>query len=477
MAGRSDLIRVEDGMKVATFKAKSTRTTRLSLLVFLALSLLLLAQTDRSQVAKLQLPTIVQSAIDGTLFEYHNQKYSSSAAAKIEQVIQRLTKKTMPRYYVYDEDKFQPQIEPPVVPGRHASNFRAIKKRYRAFAEAEEHIIDALSNHSLRTRDVEEADLFFVPISLTRHLITRHLPGHPVAEVLDALYNQTMFQSSQGHRHFMIVQIPNMWSWPHLEIYENMNLQISQQYPKLWNVTIGKEFDQEGCEEARKKGLIEDSDFKQMMLEKAVTMSRSSFSLNTIPVAEFPFSRASLTKFRNSSWDCFYHTRTTPSMFNSTPYRHALLNDTVLKALPGSSIGFDIDARQWMEHFQSSRFCLVIRGDTPMSKSQLRAVKAGCIPVIVSNLLEYYSPTFKSSIAMSDYTIMLDEVEFLADPVAALLKLNDLSEEVISEKLEYLALAQRLFLPDHPESLFVPALLHEVNESMNRASNYSHWPW
>ena len=112
-----------------------------------------------------------------------------------------------------------------------------------------------------------------------------------------------------------------------------------------------------------------------------------------------------------------------------------------------------------------------------MSKSQLRAVKAGCIPVIVSNLLAYYSPTFKSSIAMSDYTIMLDEDEFLADPVAALLKLNDLSEDVISEKLEYLTLAQRLFLPDHPESLFVPALLHEVHESMKRASSYSNWPW
>jgi hypothetical protein len=57
------------------------------------------------------------------------------------------------------------------------------------------------------------------------------------------------------------------------------------------------------------------------------------------------------------------------------------------------------------------------------------------------------------------------------------LKLNELSEEVICEKLAYLELAQRLFLPDHPESLFVPALLHEVKESMKRPSNYSHWPW
>ena len=474
MTARNDLTRQGDGMKVATFKAKSTRTTRLSLLVFLALSLLLLAQTDRSQVAKFHLPTVVQSAIDGTLFEYHNQKYSSSAAAKIEQVIQRLTKSPMPRYYVYEDDRFEAEILPFEAPGKQERG--RMKYRYEGFARAEEYIIRTLANHSLRTRDGEEADLFFVPISLTRHLIERRL-GHNVAEVLFALYNQTYFQTLQGHRHFMIVQIHNMWSWEHIDLYKGRSMRLSQQYPKLWNVTIGKEFDQEGCEEANKKGFLEGSDFKRVMLEKAVTMSRSSFSLNSIPLAKFPYTRASLAKFRNSTWDCFYHSRTTTFLYNSTPYRHALLNDTVLKALPGSSIGFDIHPRQWMEHFQSSRFCLVIRGDSPMSKSQLRAVKAGCIPVIVSNLLEYYSPTFKSSIAMSDYTIMVDEDEFLANPVASLLKLNDLSEEVISEKLEYLALAQRLFLPDHPESLFVPALLHEVNESMKRASNYSHWPW
>ena len=67
-------------------------------------------------------------------------------------------------------------------------------------------------------------------------------------------------------------------------------------------------------------------------------------------------------------------------------------------------------------------------------------------------------------IAMSDYSIMIDEDEFLADPVATLLKLNELSDEVIGAKLEYLAFAQRLFLSDHPESLFVPALLFEVKE-------------
>jgi hypothetical protein len=41
----------------------------------------------------------------------------------------------------------------------------------------------------------------------------------------------------------------------------------------------------------------------------------------------------------------------------------------------------------------------------------------GCIPVIVSDLLEYYSPTFKSSgLPCQTTAIILDEDEFLADP-------------------------------------------------------------
>jgi Exostosin family len=454
---------------------KSSKNSRRELLVLLVALSLFIIQANRSHLSNIFLPTIGQWDIGGPEDMYDQQKCSSSAAAKVEQVIQRLTKNPMPRYYVYEDDRFEPQMELPALRERQAKELRFLKKRYEGFVEGEEHIINTLANSSLRTRDLEEADLFFVPISLTRHLIMRR-PKHHVAKVFDALYNQTIFQSTQGHRHFMIVQTPNMWSWEHTEIYRKGNMQISQQYPKLWNVTIGKVFDQEGCEEAQNKGLLEGSAFKPVMLDCAVAMSRSSFSLNFITLPTFPFVRASMEKFRNSSWDCFYHSRKRSSLFQSTPYRHALLNKTIWEALPGSSIGFDIKATVWMEHFVSSRFCLVIRGDNPLSRSHLRAVKVGCIPVIVSNMLEYYAPIFKSLIAVSDYSIMVDEDEFLADPVAALMKVNNMSEKVLCEKVEYLKLAQQLLIPDHPESLFVPALLHQVNESMKRASNHSHWP-
>ena len=475
MAVSSDVMRQDDGMKVATHKEQSYKTSRRSVLIFLfAFSLGMLVNSDRSLLTTFQLPSIVQFAVEGTLFQNDNQNRSKAdAASKIDEIIQRLTQSPLPRYYVYEDDRFVAEITPPDQ-DRWKEERERMRYRYEGFAESEEHIIRTLANHSLRTRDAEEADLFFVPISLTRHLIDRR-HGHNVAEVLFALYNQTYFQSYQGHRHFMILQLANMWSWEHMQLYKGRTLRISHQYRKLWNVTIGKVFDQEGCDEAKTKGLLEDSDFKTMMLDCAVAMSRSSFSLNFIPLPSFPFIRASVEKFQNSSWDFFYYSRVEPSMFNSTPYRHALFNDTVKNALPGSSIGIRIRPYLWMEHFVSSRFCLVIRGDNPVSRSHLRAVKVGCIPVIVSNLLEYYAPIFKSLIKVSDYSIMVDEDEFLADPVATLMKVKNMSEEVLCEKVEYLKLAQRLLIPDAPESLFVPALLHEVNESMNRASNHSNW--
>jgi hypothetical protein len=113
MATGTDLIRDEDGMKVATRKAKSSKTTRVSILAFLvAFSLLMLVRSDRSLLANLQLPSIVQSAVEGTLFQKENQNRSSIVAANIEQIIQRLTRSSMPRYYVYEDDRFVAQVVP-----------------------------------------------------------------------------------------------------------------------------------------------------------------------------------------------------------------------------------------------------------------------------------------------------------------------------------------------------------------------------
>jgi Exostosin family len=441
-------------------------------------------------------PTLVTEAATRVAGAATTMTVTSGAASAskvhvvIQDVVHRLTTLSLHlRYYVLEDPQFD------LISMTSTTN-RPLRDRYGSFADAEEYMIRTLravttttttapnNNHNnssshhpppppLRTSDPEQADLFFIPVSLTRHLISR---SKAVNAVFDAIYNATTFQSHEGNRHFMIVQTQNMWSNRHLGAYRKNKLRLSEHYPKLWNVTMGKVFDQEGCAAAAENGLLEGNDFKDRMLDGAIPMSRSTFSMNLIPLPTFPFVPASLEKFQTASWDCFYHSRQEPSLNNSTHYRHALLNETRIQALPRCSLGFDIPPNLWLQRFQSSRFCLVIRGDDPMSRSLLRAVKVGCIPVIISDLFEYYAPTFKRSIAVSAYSILIPEYEFRTDPVAAVLKLNTVSDDVIVEKLKYLALAQRLLLPDHPQSLFVPALLYEAWEAMKRASNRTQWP-
>jgi hypothetical protein len=107
----------------------------------------------------------------------------------------------------------------------------------------------------------------------------------------------------------------------------------------------------------------------------------------------------------------------------------------------------------------------VVRGDIPHSHALLRAVKAGCIPVVVSDLYEYYAPTFRSSLDMRDFCIFIDEAHFLNDPGRTLQELDELSEDQVRAKLAGLRFAQRVVAPDHPESLFVPAFLHETDQA------------
>ena len=148
---------------------------------------------------------------------------------------------------------------------------------------------------------------------------------------------------------------------------------------------------------------------------------------------------------------------------NSTDFRRALLETRYSSQLPPSSIGYDIPKDEYFEHVVSSKFCLLVRGDDPGSHSLLRAIRIGCIPVMVSDVFWQYSPTFKSTIGdISDFSFIIPEALFIQNPLKEIKKLETLSEDAIRDKLEGMAWAQRVMIPDHPQSLFVPAFLREA---------------
>jgi hypothetical protein len=402
-------------------------------------------------------PSLSRSSIGGTASSYID--------AKISRVLQNFEqRKGQLRFYIYEDPRLQ-EFGKPYLP---------YHKSFKEFAVTEEEILHVMKNHSLRTMDPDEASWYIIPFSLQRHVINNG--GRNGDAVFAPLYNQTIFQQKLGHRHLMLAQNPNLFSLFHAPAYR-IN-RMTQQYPMLYNVTIARAVDADGCQESLQEGVLTPtSDFGNVMISCAKHATRSSFSTGFVPQRNFAFIPATYEKFMNSSVFVFYHSRIEPSWNNSTQYRHALLNESIVAAMKNSSIGMDMDPSEWFQKYTSSRFCMVIRGDNPTSRAHLRTVKVGCIPVIVSDTLPYYAPAMKSSISVSDYSIMISEATFLKDAMGSLSVLSVLTEDEIRGKMKALAFAQRLLLPDHPESLFVPALMWESEVAYTHRLNSTRYPW
>mmetsp|Transcript_4999 Transcript_4999/g.12674 ORF Transcript_4999/g.12674 Transcript_4999/m.12674 type:complete len:376 (+) Transcript_4999:524-1651(+) len=173
--------------------------------------------------------------------------------------------------------------------------------------------------------------------------------------------------------------------------------------------------------------------------------------------------------YNNKSIVFFYHTTPGTSLNNSTQFRHALpdaviaasnaatttTNTTTTTTRPvtmikqPSSIGYGLSKEQWIHDTSQANFCSSIRGDNPMSSSIWRSVRVGCIPVVVSDIWEYYSPIFRSQIRFDDFCVVVDEMTYLVDPVGSLNDaIDNLSEDDLKSKIETLAVVQRMLLPD-----------------------------
>lgn len=365
-------------------------------------------------------------------------------------------KSTAIRYYVYDDDAIDQ-------PRYHSNNSTEISRNNLApDAETDMLIINALKSHPLRTLQPENADLFIIPLSTIA--ISANGANVDQSAILkrafSALKASPWFQRNHGNDHVMISTWYGRWE-QRMYTYTNRKDRMDNLYNDIWNVTMAAGKDRRGIEKLFREK--KHPDFQEWFRWERLYMSRASFSLGNIPVPDMPLIEPTYEKFLSSNYSIFYHIR--PTKFHtphSTEFRRLPLQEKVIKALPNSSIGNDLEKSIWMEQFTSSKFCLVVRGDDPKSHSLLRSVKVGCIPVVISDAYPEYAPTLRSSIRMEDYCIFIPEKNFWSDTLGELQKLEALDREFIEEKLLGLAWAQRVLLPDHPYSLFVPAFLREA---------------
>lgn len=382
------------------------------------------------------------------------------------------------RYFIYDDEVISQsrllqklRSSDPLMKSKDTADLDHVRTDVRA----ERNILEALKRHPLRTIDPNAAELFVVPIPIAE-LFAYGCKWEDCTwydEAFHALFKKNLFQKHMGRNHILI-----SLSWPAFnKRYSAFFPALSRSYKFLENVTVAHNYDPFGALElmaSSEKG-AESKGFEHLYpMETPVT---NAFSLGLGFDAPFAARVPSYSHFQAARRFIFYHSRNTTEEkpgfgfrmtyktfgFGSTRYRDALLReDVAIGALPLSSIGDEIPRSEWETEILDSKFCLVIRGDTPHSHSLLFAVRAGCIPVVVSNHYQTYAGPFKASLLMSDFCIFIEENLFLENPVQELLKLQDLSEDDIKAKLAHLAIAQSILIPERPGSLFVPAFLRQA---------------
>jgi hypothetical protein len=370
-----------------------------------------------------------------------HQTEQHKAANYYEESIQSLRNSTL-KYYVYDD----PQIS------REGADFPAIR------VDEEVYVFHPFlhTNTPWRVTDPDLADLFIVPVPIYSH-------GHwlgAIRRMMQRLTRHPIFVKRQGNRH-VIFPLDGRYFDVGNSTLNPLCRRFNEKWaPILVNATIVMNYDLITC-----KNLHEDNrdygDWNDYFANVKPVL-KYTFSIGLVAGSTLPVIPATYERFQTRNYTLFYHTRTDPFDFGSTPYRWAPINIT----LPyKATIGYELPPDQWIQRFTSSKFCLVIRGDTPNSHALLRAVKVGCIPVVVCDYYAIFSPTFKTSLDIRDFSIFLDEKAFLENPQEQLSSLEGISEVDIRKKLVALRYAQQVTCPDHPDSLFIPALLREADAS------------
>ena len=238
------------------------------------------------------------------------------------------------RFYVYDE----PMIRRNgihnlalVSPGR-----KLLKKRFVNDARAEIDIIRTLGAHPLRTSDPNNASIFVIPISTAAHIIMRERTQWATA--VGNLTDTPVFQRTGGNRHLMVSLSQQGFDYGSTDYVSSFGME-EEKYAQLWNLTIARESDPFESVAMADRG--EGGDFARLFREKApvtshafsiglmMGMNKASHSKRGGGQNMLQYQPATYDKLERSSNFLFYHTRQEGSGFNSTIYRHVLVNATM----------------------------------------------------------------------------------------------------------------------------------------------------
>lgn len=379
------------------------------------------------------------------------------------------------RYFVYNEEQLTFESDRKVRKSIYMSRDISCRgNSYCADSMQEQAVLNALFSHPWRhtgknVTGIASSLIYIIPtpfIALAGSGCKsadqfKHCERHTLRDdtVFDSSLNfltqHSLFTGLQGHRHVMI---PVRWTLT----ASNFGKMMVKWYPRLENVTLADYKDRYASQY-----LANQNPSYAKTWTPYSNVTRSMFVVGQGIEDLFPLQRASLQRFQQSRFFLFYRTRPRGSQHNSTIFRHAPLHlDQEL--LAPSSIGNDLPFAVWKEHLLGARFCLIIRGDDPTSHALLRTLRAGCIPVVISDFFQEIGGPLPLTLHMNDFCIFIPEEEFISDPLDSLLKLRSLPDPELQSKIAGVNFAQQVMFPEHPNSLFVPAFLREAESAMNK---------
>lgn len=322
--------------------------------------------------------------------------------------------------------------------------------------------IEQLQNHPQRTFVPEKASIFVIPLLFLQTFeCNRNKYRQWLTHSIKNLQVSFWFRRYHGHDHL----IP-AFHWKFNE-FGDIHLLLPSTYRHvLKNVTMTR---YESYNDERVQFLQPSSLFKKhhQKYDKNKSIIIVPYFINS----KIPNVRESFTTWKKRKFTVWYHTRSAPSAHGATALRHRPWTEKASsqKCMSCSIHRGYTDSKQWLRGWQNSKFCLVIRGDTPTSHAFYRAIKSSCIPVLISTGFEAVGMPFSSFVDLSSFVVKISEDEWLKGGLADLeQKLNVIASNstLMESKLQALHDVQPIMIWNHPHSITTTSVLRVVYSKM-----------
>ena len=316
--------------------------------------------------------------------------------------------------------------------------------------------IEQLENHPQRTLDATKASLFVIPLQLLQSFeCNRDKYDQWLAHSINNLQASFWFQRYNGIDHIMPAFHYKFSGFSDI----NQILLPPSCRSVLQNVTMTR---YEAFNDDRVQFLKPSSIFETYY--KLYDRKKKIIVVPYLIDAKISNIQESYTEWSKRRFAIYYHTRSSQSDHGGTKLRHRPWTGKTSsqKCMSCSINRGHTDSKKWLRGWQDSKFCLVIRGDTPTSHSFYRAVKSSCIPVLISTGFEAVGFPFSSFVDLSSFVVEISEEEWLENGITGLEQsLNSIAtnSSLIQSKLTALHRVQPILVWNHPDSITTTSVL------------------